>query len=380
MLDERIPLSHGVIGQETQGPGGFFMALRSIHVMQGILEDVAAACPGTRIFNYTNPVNIVAQAVTDHSDVPFVSLCEGPIVFPEELAEVAGLDPERLDVASVGLNHGSWSVRHRYDGRDLLPLIKEAYARRGEDPALRAPDPPHAAPRGHDGRAAQRVLPVLLLRGRGARRAPVQADDARRGHPLVGAGLLGPLHRAGRARRARARPAPLARRDPRARAGDRLHGRRVQRPRRDAAGQRAQPRHRARLRRLARGRDARPLRRAGRDAAADAGPARAPARAGRGARRVPAGGGRRGLVGRRDATGCARSPRTRSSARSTWPSGSTGSWRMRTRRTCRRASCPRSLSGAPRPWRGRRGGPRPAGPRTPRCRRARSAAAPRRAR
>src|SRR6185312_4776557 len=31
-LDESIPLKHGVIGQETQGPGGFFMALRSIHV------------------------------------------------------------------------------------------------------------------------------------------------------------------------------------------------------------------------------------------------------------------------------------------------------------------------------------------------------------
>ncbi len=137
VLDERIPLSHGVIGQETQGPGGFFMALRSIHVMQGILDDIAIACPGTRIFNYTNPVNIVAQAVTDHSDVPFVSLCEGPIVFPEELAEAAGLDPARLDVASVGLNHGSWSVRHRYDGRDLLPLLQEAYERRTDDPLLR---------------------------------------------------------------------------------------------------------------------------------------------------------------------------------------------------------------------------------------------------
>jgi 6-phospho-beta-glucosidase len=137
VLDERIPLSHGVIGQETQGPGGFFMALRSIHVMQGILDDIAIACPGARIFNYTNPVNIVAQAVTDHSDVPFVSLCEGPIVFPEELAEAAGLDPARLDVASVGLNHGSWSVRHRYDGRDLLPLLQEAYERRAGDPSLR---------------------------------------------------------------------------------------------------------------------------------------------------------------------------------------------------------------------------------------------------
>ena len=98
VLDERIPLSHGVIGQETQGPGGFFMALRSIQVMQEILDDVEVVCPGARIFNYTNPVNIVAQAVTDHSEIPFVSLCEGPIVFPEELAEVAGLDPARLDV------------------------------------------------------------------------------------------------------------------------------------------------------------------------------------------------------------------------------------------------------------------------------------------
>src|SRR4029453_18746883 len=116
---------------------GFFMALRSIKVMQEVLADIEVACPGARIFNYTNPVNIVAQAVTDHSEIPFVSLCEGPIVFPEELAEVAGLDPALLDVARVGLNPGSWSVRHRYDGRDLLPLIKDAYERRGDDPDLR---------------------------------------------------------------------------------------------------------------------------------------------------------------------------------------------------------------------------------------------------
>jgi 6-phospho-beta-glucosidase len=137
VLDERIPLSHGVIGQETQGPGGFFMALRSIHVMQGILDDIAIACPAARVFNYTNPVNVVAQAVCDHSDIPFVSLCEGPIVYPEEVAEAAGLDPARLDVASVGLNHGSWSVRHTYDGQDLLPLLEEAYARRARDPELK---------------------------------------------------------------------------------------------------------------------------------------------------------------------------------------------------------------------------------------------------
>src|SRR5262245_5589080 len=44
-LDERIPLKHGVIGQETQGPGGFFMALRSVAVMQAIVADMEQICP-----------------------------------------------------------------------------------------------------------------------------------------------------------------------------------------------------------------------------------------------------------------------------------------------------------------------------------------------
>jgi 6-phospho-beta-glucosidase len=134
VLDERLPLRHGVIGQETQGPGGFFMALRSIHATQAILADMAAVCPGARIFNYTNPVNIVAQAVADHTDVPIVALCEGPIVYPEMLAASLGLDPARLDVASVGLNHGSWSVRHTYDGEPLVPILRHAWEEREADP------------------------------------------------------------------------------------------------------------------------------------------------------------------------------------------------------------------------------------------------------
>ncbi|HEX6777859.1 MAG TPA: hypothetical protein VF099_06630, partial [Ktedonobacterales bacterium] len=73
-LDESIPLKHGVIGQETQGPGGFFMALRSIHVMQSIIQDMEAICPNARLFNYTNPINIVSEAVTHHTSIPTVSL------------------------------------------------------------------------------------------------------------------------------------------------------------------------------------------------------------------------------------------------------------------------------------------------------------------
>jgi 6-phospho-beta-glucosidase len=128
-LDESIPLKHGVIGQETQGPGGFFMALRSIHVTKSIIADMEAVSPNARLFNYTNPVNIVSEAVTHHTYIPTVSFCEGPIVTNREFAAAVGLDPDKLDAVSLGLNHGSWSVRHLYDGQDFMPLLRESYER-----------------------------------------------------------------------------------------------------------------------------------------------------------------------------------------------------------------------------------------------------------
>jgi 6-phospho-beta-glucosidase len=133
-LDESIPLKHGIIGQETQGPGGFFMALRSIHAMKDIIADMEAVCPRAWLFNYTNPINLVSEAVTHHSDIQTVSLCEGPIIFPRGIARAAGLDPDLVDATMIGLNHGCWSVRHLYDRQDILPLLRAAHDRMRENP------------------------------------------------------------------------------------------------------------------------------------------------------------------------------------------------------------------------------------------------------
>ena len=134
-LDERLPLRHGVIGQETQGPGGLFMALRSIHVMRDIVADIERVAPRAKLVNYTNPVNIVSEAVTHHTSIPTVSLCEGPIVFPGGVARNAGLEPDRLDATLVGLNHTGWTVRHQYDGEDVMPLVRQAAERRAASPS-----------------------------------------------------------------------------------------------------------------------------------------------------------------------------------------------------------------------------------------------------
>ena len=136
-LDERTANRHGLIGQETQGVGGFFMALRAIEVMKGVALDIEAVCPKARVFNYTNPVNVVAQAWTTNTEIPLVSLCEGPIIFTEEIAEAAGLDPTRVSSTMVGLNHACWSVEHTYDGEDLIPYLRAAADERlGPDSTL----------------------------------------------------------------------------------------------------------------------------------------------------------------------------------------------------------------------------------------------------
>jgi 6-phospho-beta-glucosidase len=135
VLDETIPLRHGVIGQETQGPGGFFMALRSIHVFRDLVAEIEQVAPTAVLINYTNPVNIVSEAITHHSSIPTISLCEGPLIFPAGAVRSAGLDPARLDAVLVGLNHTGWTVRQLYDGEDVIERIRAAAADRARHPS-----------------------------------------------------------------------------------------------------------------------------------------------------------------------------------------------------------------------------------------------------
>jgi 6-phospho-beta-glucosidase len=102
--------------------------------MHGIVADMEAVCPKARLFNYTNPVNLVAEAITHHSAIPMVSLCEGPIYMLQKIARAANLNPARIDAPVIGLNHGSWSAYQRYEGQELIPLLAEPYERLLHDP------------------------------------------------------------------------------------------------------------------------------------------------------------------------------------------------------------------------------------------------------
>ncbi|MQY06731.1 family 4 glycosyl hydrolase [Actinomadura macrotermitis] len=121
-LDESIPLRHGVVGQETAGPGGFLMALRSVPV----LLEVAALAGDAWIVNYTNPTNIVTDAVARYTGARVIGLCDQHVGDTEMWAELLGLPFERLEADWIGLNHATWAERVRLDGVELdLPALLE---------------------------------------------------------------------------------------------------------------------------------------------------------------------------------------------------------------------------------------------------------------
>jgi len=135
-LDEQIPLRHGVVGQETCGPGGFAFALRSIPDMLAIGEDVRRYAPDAWILNYSNPAAILADMW--HKRFPELKslfICDMPIVIELLVAATLGYRHADLAFDYVGLNHFGWWTRiEDLEGNDLMPKIKEHVARHGYVP------------------------------------------------------------------------------------------------------------------------------------------------------------------------------------------------------------------------------------------------------
>jgi len=121
LLDETLPLRFGTIGQETTGAGGFAKALRTVPIILELAELVRRrAAAGAWIIDFTNPVGIVSQALSDEGHRA-LGLCNVAITLQRRLAERLGVDPDRLTLDHVGLNHLSWITAARVDGVDRLP-------------------------------------------------------------------------------------------------------------------------------------------------------------------------------------------------------------------------------------------------------------------
>lgn len=106
-LDERIPLSHGYLGQETNGAGGLFKGLRTIPVIFDIIKDVEEICPNAWVINFTNPAGMVTEAVFRHTQFKkFIGVCNIPVGMKMFIQDVLKLTPQdTLSIDLFGLNH-----------------------------------------------------------------------------------------------------------------------------------------------------------------------------------------------------------------------------------------------------------------------------------
>lgn len=124
--DERIPLSYGILGQETNGAGGIFKALRTIPVMQGLVEDMRELCPDAWLINFTNPSGMVTEAVIRNFGwTKTIGLCNVPI--RAEIIEGPSIDhdPAKLVYQCAGLNHFHWHRVYDETGKERTAELIE---------------------------------------------------------------------------------------------------------------------------------------------------------------------------------------------------------------------------------------------------------------
>lgn len=114
--DERIPLKFGVLGQETNGPGGLFKALRTIPVILDICRDMEELCPDAWLINFTNPAGMVTEAVLRYSNIKKVGLCNVPIGMEMGIARLLDVDHSRIRIDFAGLNHMVYGLDVFLDG------------------------------------------------------------------------------------------------------------------------------------------------------------------------------------------------------------------------------------------------------------------------
>lgn len=122
VIDECVPLGHGVLGQETTGPGGICFALRTIPVMMELAETMAKHAPNAWLINFTNPAGMVTEAVQRILGGRAIGICDSPAGLFRRVARALGRDQSDLWFDYFGLNHLGWLQGVKDEtGKELLP-------------------------------------------------------------------------------------------------------------------------------------------------------------------------------------------------------------------------------------------------------------------
>lgn len=146
--DERISLKYDMIGQETNGLGGFANACRTIPIALEIAHEMEALCPDAWLLNFTNPSGMVTEAILKHTKIRTVGLCNVPVIMQKGIAKLIGTEDINDFIMQVaGLNHFIFSRHIWHEGQDKISEIIDSIGS-GNDPLVPENIPPFKWPEG----------------------------------------------------------------------------------------------------------------------------------------------------------------------------------------------------------------------------------------
>ncbi len=121
--DEAAAISLDVVGQETVGPVGFAMAVRTIPAMVEYGRLVSRLAPRAWLINFSNPVSIITQAVHQETGARLIGICDTPMEMFEDAAHALGLPATACSYDYFGLNHLGWLRDVLFEGKGELHRI-----------------------------------------------------------------------------------------------------------------------------------------------------------------------------------------------------------------------------------------------------------------
>ncbi|MBM2620228.1 6-phospho-beta-glucosidase [Actinoplanes sp. LDG1-06] len=170
VIDERVALGEGLLGQETVGAGGIAYGLRTVPVAQAIARRISLVAPDAWVINFTNPAGLVTEAMSRFLGDRVIGICDSPVALVRRVLRAlgrssafsygaagfsggssasssdggagasasssgggvgssAGAGPSTVSVEYAGLNHLGWLTAVREGERDLIPQLLADEAR-----------------------------------------------------------------------------------------------------------------------------------------------------------------------------------------------------------------------------------------------------------
>lgn len=126
--DEKIPLRHGCVGQETCGCGGLAYGMRTIFPMIEMIDDAEKyAKKDYWILNYSNPASIVSEACRKlRPNARIINICDMPIAIIDVVAAALEIkDKENIVYDYFGLNHFGWFTSIEYKGENVMDKLRQ---------------------------------------------------------------------------------------------------------------------------------------------------------------------------------------------------------------------------------------------------------------